>query len=121
MTKTNKISFLKLSRKAAKITGDKKASDIALLNVRRLTEVADYFIIATVDSSVQMNAIADAIEKDFIENESLKPIHKEGRNKSSWLVLDYGGLVVHIMTPQARTLYALERIWSQARKLKVKI
>lgn len=113
-----KTDYLGLARKAAKIADDKKASDIVILNVRRLTAVADYFVIVTADSTPQINAILDEITKNFREHEDMLPIHREGIDSASWSVLDFGGLVVHIMSPAARNLYSLERLWSEARKVK---
>lgn len=113
-----KPNYLDLARKAARIAEDKKAADIVILNVRRLTAVADYFLIVTAASAPQINAIMDTIAKDFKDNEGLYPVHREGIDSSSWSVLDYGGLVVHIMSPATRNLYALERVWSDARKVK---
>lgn len=115
-----KHNFLKLAKKAAKIASDKKSTDIKILNVRRLTTLTDYFVIVTVDSSPQMNAVSNEIYKIFNETESCLPIHREGRGSSSWSVLDYGGLVIHIMHSDARVLYALDKIWVEGRKIKVK-
>lgn len=114
----NKINFLKIARIAAKIADDKKCNDILILNVKRLTIIADYFLIATAESSPQMNAVLDAVFKTLKEKENLFPIHREGRQSSSWAVLDYGGLVIHIMSQPARNLYSLEKLWSDARKVK---
>lgn len=113
-----KRNYLDLARKAAKIAEDKKASDIVILNVRRLTAVADYFLIVTAESTPQINAIMDAVAGDFKEQEGLLPAHREGIDSSSWSVLDFGGLVIHIMSPATRNLYSLERVWSDARKVK---
>jgi ribosome-associated protein len=113
----SKINFLSLAKQAAAIADDKKASDIVILNVRRFTALADYFIIATADSVTQMTAIANALQKTFKE-QGITPIHRDGIGSSKWSVIDFGGLVIHIMNPDARDLYDLERKWDGARKVK---
>jgi len=116
--KTNK--FLGLAKKAYEIADSKKSVDAVILNVRRLTSLADYFLIASAESSPQMNAITEAIFKDFRDDYGMMPIHRDGRGSSQWSVLDYGGLVVHIMNPATRKLYSLEKIWDGATKVKTK-
>ena len=111
-----KTDFLKLSRLAAKFSDEKKGEDISLLNIRRLSSVADYFLIVTADSTVQVNAIKEYIIKSFKETENRTVLHRDGGYSSGWAVLDYGGLIIHIMLPETRRLYSLEKIWSDARK-----
>jgi len=114
-----KTNFLKLAKLAAKISDDKKCQDILLLNVRKLTAMADYFLIATAGSSPQMNAVVTTIEKDFKEAGAPPPTHREGRGLSTWAVLDYGGLIIHIMNEDSRRFYLLEKIWSEAKKIAI--
>ena len=116
MTEKNKIDFLKLAKQAAKIADDKKACDIVILGVKRLTTLADYFLIATADSVTQMQAVTDAIAKSFKE-QAITPIHRDGIRSAKWSVSDFGGLVIHIMKPEARELYDLEKKWVGARKI----
>jgi len=113
-----KTDYLELARLAAHLAEDKKGSDIVILNVKRLTVVANYFLIVTVESWAQMKAVLDAIEESVREQEGVKPLRREGTKHGTWSVLDYGGLVVHVMMPEARTLYALERVWGEAKKIK---
>jgi ribosome-associated protein len=115
--KKAKVNFLQLAKAAANIADEKKATDIVILNVISQTTIADYFVIATAESTPQMNAIIQAIHSDFKQERGLSPLHVEGKDSPSWSVIDYGGLVVHIMSPQTRALFSLERIWSEARKV----
>jgi ribosome-associated protein len=112
-----KIDFLKLARKAARIADDKKGSDIVILNVKRLTIVADYFLIVTVTSAPQMRAVLDAIDATVKQEDGIDPLRREGTRGGTWAVLDYGGLVVHVMTPETRAFYALEKVWNEARRI----
>ena len=114
-----KNKFLDISKTAAQHSLDKKGKDVLLLNVRRLTTVTDYFLIVTADSPPQIKAIRETIQKAVSEKYDIKPVHKEGDHHSNWSVIDYGGLVVHIMLEDARDFYAIERIWDGARKIKV--
>lgn len=107
---TGEINFAYAAAKAAE---DKKGENISLLDVSKLTVVADYFMIVTARSSPQIDAIAKNIEEN-LSLLNLKPISKEGNSSSSWIILDFGNLVVHIMQENERNYYNLERFWSNA-------
>ncbi|MDR2425621.1 MAG: ribosome silencing factor [Endomicrobium sp.] len=115
-----KIDFLALAKKAAEIADDKKALNTIILDVRSLTEITNYFVITTAHSIPQINAVCMEIEKIFKEKD-MKILRRDGTPSAAWRVLDYGGLVVHIMSEQSRQLYNLERLWSDAKIVKMKI
>ncbi len=92
----------------------KKASDIIMLDIRKLTSIADYFVICTAESDTQVKAIADAIQ-DEMEKEGVSLYHSEGLQALLWVILDYVDVVVHIFYREARSFYNLERIWSDAK------
>ncbi|AKL98378.1 ribosome silencing factor [Endomicrobium proavitum] len=108
-----KIDFRGLAVKAAQIADDKKAVNTVILDVRSLTAISDYFVVTTAESSPQINAIAAEIEKTFKE-EGVAVVRREGISSQSWRVIDYGGLVVHIMSPGVRETYELEKLWKNA-------
>jgi len=110
--------FLKLAKLSAKLCDEKKGHNVVLLSVKRLTAVADYFVIVTALSTPHLGSLSDLVRKTFREEYGMETIHTEGRGSPHWIVLDYGGLVIHFMTEQAREFYALENIWDEARKLK---
>jgi ribosome-associated protein len=112
-----KIDFLKLARHAARVADDKKGKDIVILNVKRLTVVANYFLIVTAESTVQTRAILDSIFDALKQEDGVPPLRREGVKNATWSVLDYGGLVIHVMMPEARALYSLEKVWADARKV----
>jgi ribosome-associated protein len=114
-----KIDFQALAVKAAKIADDKKALDTMILDVANLTAEADYFVITTAESSPQINAVCGEIEKTFKED-GILPVRREGISSSSWRVADYGGLVIHVMSPSVRETYKLERLWDGAKSVKFK-
>jgi ribosome-associated protein len=114
-----KINFLKLAVKAAEIADDKKAINTIILDVRDITAIVNYFVITTADSIPQINAISGEIEKAFNEQD-IKLLRKEGVYSTSWQVIDYGGLVIHIMSPSIRELYKLEKLWDNAKTVQPK-
>ncbi|MCL1971936.1 MAG: ribosome silencing factor [Endomicrobia bacterium] len=116
----SKIDFLKMAEQAAKIADGKKAVRTVILDVRDLTAIANYFVITTAESTPQINAICGEIEKTFKEK-GMPVVRREGVSSASWRVLDYGGLVVHVMSPHVRDLYNLEKLWNDAKIIKTDI
>lgn len=105
---------------AAKAAEEKKGEEIVLLDVSRLTIVADYFLIIGAKSAAQIEAIANNIHQKLeLLNHTL--ISKEGQPTSQWVILDYGNLIVHIMHENERAYYKLERFWSNARLIDNKV
>lgn len=93
---------------------DKKASDITVIDLREVSNMADFFVIGTGDSDLQVKAIANGI-MDHIEDEcGEQPWKREGMNHLRWVLLDYVDLVVHIFTPARREHYNIERLWGEA-------
>ena len=95
---------------AAKAADDKKARDLVALDISGIASFASYFLLCTGDSSRQMQAIADEVEKQ-LKASGLRPSHVEGYRNSEWILLDYLELVVHIFSKTARAYYDLERLW----------
>ena len=94
----------------AETAKEKKAEDIVLVDVSRVSAFCDYFIIMTANNTRQVKAISDEIE-DKLEEEGYRLWHREGGRESSWLLLDFGNCVVHIFDPEARRFYGLESLW----------
>ncbi|MFA5161728.1 MAG: ribosome silencing factor [Elusimicrobiales bacterium] len=105
--------FKRLADEAAKIADDKKAEDIKVLKMGEMSPLADYVVIASCDSAPQLEAVEHEISKKFKERGIFR-LHGDGADSEAWRVLDYGGVLVHLMTPQAREFYALEKIYSFA-------
>lgn len=98
-----------------KILDEKRAEDIVWLDVRGVTDVADEFLIATILNSRQGGAILEACEKEA-KRLKVSRLGVEGGPQSSWILLDYGSLVVHLFLPEQRAYYGLEHIWSDAKR-----
>jgi ribosome-associated protein len=107
---------LEIARRAVSFAEDKKAADIVLLDLSGLTTVADAFVICSGGSERQIDAIAEAV-LDGLKSEGLRPIGREGTAGSHWILLDFGGVVVHVFTPPERDYYQLERHWSEAKTI----
>ena len=113
--KKNSLNIAKIAADAAE---EKKAKDTVILNISKLTLIADYFVITTGDSEPQLKAINNFIMKKLKENE-VKLLHCEGRPETGWILLDYGDIVVHIFSQEKREFYDLEYIWQEAKRIRL--
>lgn len=93
-----------------KALDDKKASNIEVLDVSKQTSLGDYFIVASCQSTVQVRACADEVEEKM-EEAGFTVNHKEGYRGGSWILMDYGDVVVHVMQQEMREFYSIERLW----------
>lgn len=98
---------------AAEAADGKKAYEILILDLRGLTSITDYFVICSASNVTQVGAITDGIEQALAIAGS-RPSHIEGGAEATWLLMDYGDVVVHIFDEQARAYYSLERLWGDA-------
>lgn len=98
---------------------EKKAEEILVLDVHKLTTLADKFIICHATSDVQIKAIADNVSKQTSQQLNEKPWKEEGRDTRRWVILDYVNVVVHIFKKELRDYYALEKMWNDAEVTKV--
>ena len=90
-----------------KIINSKKGEDIIIYDVRKFTSITDFLMITTVYSDAQMRAIL----KELRNKIKRKPDHFEGEATGGWILIDYGGLIVNLFTPEVREFYRLERLW----------
>ncbi len=103
-----------LARRIARLALTKKASDVAIMDLRRLTDVADFFVICSADSDTQVKAIADAVTEGT-ERLGTPPWHSEGLSHRQWILLDYVDVVMHIFHREMRSFYGLEKLWGDAK------
>ena len=97
---------------AATTLDNKKGMDVTTLEVSEQTILADYFVLATGTSNTHVRALADEVEFKLREELGVEPNHVEGTTGNTWTLLDYGCVIIHIFTSQARDFYKLERLWS---------
>lgn len=96
---------------------DKKAGDTTILNVSDICYLTDYFLIFTGYSTTQVRAIGDAIEAAMASEWQQSPRQVEGKAEASWILQDYGDIIVHIFLPKEREFYNLEAFWGHAQRI----
>ncbi|MBF2064396.1 MAG: ribosome silencing factor [Calothrix sp. C42_A2020_038] len=114
---SNDDASSKLAVKAAEAASDRKAGDIVLLKVANVSYLADYFVVATGYSRVQVRAIADAVEDKIEQELQRSPLRIEGKVEGNWVLYDYGDVIVHVMMPKEREFYNLEAFWGHAERI----
>lgn len=108
-----RLSSTRLAYQVSRLALAKKATHIRLLDLRQLTDLTDYFVICTASADLHGRAIADALVEEM-EKRKIKPLHTEGYQKGSWILLDFVDVVVHIFMKEAREFYNLEGLWGDA-------
>ncbi len=109
----NSKNMLKLAYEALE---EKKAEDIQVIEIKDISVIADYFIIANGANSLQVDALVDAV-KDKLGRSGYEALRVEGVKSASWILMDYGDLVVHIFSKEDRLFYNLERIWRDGKTI----
>jgi ribosome-associated protein len=102
-----------IARAVGRLALDKNGLDIKILDLRKFSDVADYFVICSGSVDIHVKAIADNIV-DKLKEKGVKVWHKEGYQALNWVLLDYISVVVHIFRPETRGRYALEKLWGDA-------
>lgn len=103
-----------LAKKIAHLALTKKAHSITILDLRKLTDMADFFVVCSADSDVQVKAISDAI-MEGTDNLGVPVWHQEGASQRQWVLLDYVDVVAHVFHREARKYYGLEKLWGDAK------
>ena len=100
-----------LAFEAAKLLDSKKATRVKVLRVTDVTVMADYFVIASGTSSTHVKSLAEEVEFKLKED-GTAPLRTEGFHTNNWFILDYGSVIVHVFSPEARDFYDLEHLWA---------
>ena len=103
-----------MARRAVEVASDKQADNIVMLDTRQVCSFADYFVICSGNSTRQIESIWHEIN-ETLKREGAKPYRSEGNADSGWILLDLGGVVVHIFSPTQRDYYCLDDLWSTAK------
>jgi len=107
------LEAIEVARRAVEAASDKQANNIVMLDARQVCTFADYFVVCSGDSDRQVEAIWQEIHK-VLKQEGVSPHHCEGTADSGWVLLDLGGVIVHIFSPSQRDYYQLDNLWDKA-------
>ena len=110
------MTSLELARKAATFLDSKKAEKLNVIEVGSISSLADYFVIATGNNNTHVRALADELD-ERMKAEGMPPARMEGYRSNSWILLDWGNVVVHIFTQEGRDFYDLDRLWADGNKI----
>ncbi len=110
---------LELAKAISEIILSKKGYDTKILDLQGISSVADYFVICSADSDIQVKAITDEIEKK-LRKQGIKPYNREGTTTNTWVLLDYIDVVVHVFKHETRLHYSLEKLWGDAHTIEIK-
>ena len=121
MTEIGEREIVARSRIAARAADAKKAQDIVILDVGEIMGIVESFVIASAPNSRLVRAIVDEVERELYERTGDKPRAVEGLRDASWVLLDYGDLVVHVFLTETREFYDLERLWGGATRVPVAV
>ncbi|HET7188609.1 MAG TPA: ribosome silencing factor [Gemmatimonadaceae bacterium] len=108
------FSSLELAQRAAAILMDRKANDVVLLSLKGVSDMTDYFLIASGTSDTHVRALGSSVLEDLKKETGQMAHHVEGLQQGRWVLLDYVDFVVHVFHPTLRSFYQIERLWADA-------
>jgi ribosome-associated protein len=111
------VTLADWARHAARAADDKLGRDTIVIAVGEVISVTDFFVISSAQTSRQVRAIAEEIEEQLTILDGPKPLRVEGRTDHRWVLMDFGGFVVHILDDEYRAFYDLERLWSDCPRI----
>ncbi len=110
------ISAKEMAKSAYEALADKKAKDVKILDISEISPIADYFLVASGENPAKRSAMTDAVE-EALGRLGCSGMRKEGDHRSTWILLDYKEIIVHIFSDEDREFYDLERVWRDAKIL----
>ena len=102
-----------LAHCCAKALLEKQAEDIRVLDLRKLTDIADFFVVASANSPIHLKSLAEVVE-ELLDNHKVKPYHIEGMSGLRWVLVDAYEVIVHLFLPEVREYYDIEGYWGDA-------
>jgi len=111
----NEQRYYKAVKTAYKALDEKMGIDIQVIDIREVSVIADYFIIASANNTNQLKAMASEVEEKLYKEDGIKLNHSEGMQSDSWVLLDFGDIVIHLFNKEDREFYNIERIWGDAK------
>lgn len=113
------MTSLNFAKLIADLIQNKKGYNIKILDLRKLSSIADFFVICSADSERQVKAIADEVDEKLSE-QRIKCSNREGYETMNWILLDYFDVIVHVFKSEARSYYNLEKFWGDAPVIEIK-
>ena len=110
------VEALEVAKIAQEALDDKMGEDIKVLNLKGLSNIADYFVIASGNNVNHIRAMADEVEQKLFKA-GVKLHHSEGYSVATWILLDFGNVLVHLFNKEQREFYSLEHVWSDAKSV----
>ena len=117
MTEVERTTSTERALMAARAADDKKGEDIVVLDVAEIMGIVDAFVITHASNTRLVRTIVEEVKKQLLEQAGVKPRSVEGLDDLTWVLLDYGDLVVHVFLEETREFYGLERLWSDAPRI----
>jgi ribosome-associated protein len=117
VTETQRTTSTDRARIAAHAADDKKGEDVIVLDVAEIMGIVDAFVIVHGSNSRLVRAIVDEVKTQMLDRAGVKPRSVEGLDDMSWVLLDYGDLIVHVFLAETREFYGLERLWADAPRI----
>ena len=102
-----------VAKKAVEAALDKQAADILMVDIKQTSAVADYFVVCSAESDRQIRAICDEIEHSLKEA-GVRRHHREGKEDSGWVLVDFGDVIVHVFSAPQRQFYDIDKVWGEA-------
>ena len=110
----------KMTQLAIQALEDKKGNDVQIIDIREVSVIADYFIIASGSNPNQVKTMADNVE-ETLGRAGYELRQSEGYGTASWILMDYNDIIVHIMIEETRDFYSLEKLWADAKELELEL
>ncbi len=110
------MTSLEMAKKIAGILDSKRATDLSVLEIGKVTSLGDYFVVASAGSTTQVKALADEVDMQ-LSKAGFEPKRIEGYQTSTWILMDYYDVMVHIFNEETREFYALDRLWADAPRI----
>ncbi len=102
--------------KSVKFLDDKKAENIVILDLRKVANISDYFVVATAANVPHLKSLSDGLQR-LCKNEQYEGYRAAGAGDSGWIIVDYDGVMVHVFSFEMRSLYDLEKLWKDAKRI----
>jgi len=115
------LNHRELVIKCAQVLDEKKAEDIILMDVKKVTPITDYFLVASAESNVGLNMLSDYVEEELAKNGIKRVNPRNPFPESPWILTDYGFIVVHLFLREARQYYGIEKFWHDAEVIPINI